>query len=65
MKKSLRIDKFLKSEPKDDPKWVRVVHAVRAAMREEELTTGSKGYSDAAARKIMEDRHLKADVVYV
>ena len=65
MKKLFKIDKFLKDEPKNDPKWVRVVHAIRAAMREKELSTNGKDLTDAATRKVIKDRHLDANIIYV
>lgn len=65
MKKLLKIDKFLRHEPRDDPKWVRTVHAVRAAMREDELTSGGKSAGNDAVRKILEEHRLKANFIYV
>lgn len=65
MKKLFKIDKFLKDEPKDDPKWVRVVHAIRVAMREKELSASDKNLTDAVTRKVIKDRHLDANIIYV
>lgn len=56
--KKLLFDKFLKSEPKSDPEWVRTVHAIRASI-------GGKKTSDEDVKKIMTDRNLKTNLVYV
>ncbi len=58
MKKLLKIDKFLQSEPKDDPEWVRIVHAIRASM-------GDKKTTNEDIKKIMINRNLKTNLVYV
>ncbi len=53
-----KIKGYLKAEPKSDPKWVRTVHAIRASI-------GNKKSSDEDVKRIMKDRGLKTNFVYV
>ena len=53
-----KIKVFLKTEPKNDPEWVRIVHAIRASI-------GNKKSSDEDVKEIMKARGLKTNFVYV